>query len=65
MKQSKTSTEQNSRQTDLPSEIWQPLLSRLWESNTRTEFVFHISAILVPARVKIAPLPISFEERHL
>ena len=48
MKEFKTST-RNSRQTNLLSEIWQPLLSQLWESNTKTEFVFHISAMLVPA----------------
>ena len=65
MKEFKTSTERNSRPTDLPSEIWQPLLSRLGESNTKIEFVFHISAVLVPEHAKIASLPISSEERHL
>ena len=65
VKKFKTSIERNSRQTDLPPEIWQHLLCRLWESNTKTEFVFHISAMLVPAHLKIAPLPISSEGRHL
>ena len=57
MKEFKISTDLNSKRTDCPFGTRQPFLSRLCEPNTNTEFLFHISAKLNPAHVKIAPLP--------